>query len=281
LGLVYLQLDQDEQAEEIFNKLLEQPDWKNQAGFYLGKLEEKHGNIDKAIVWFDKVSDGNFAFDAAIESVSLLAKNRQFDAANKRLTGLSGKFPAQKSRILLLQAEIYSQQKQYQKAFDILTNALAEQPDQQEFLYTRALIAEHLNRLDILEKDLKQILEKEPDNIEALNALGYSLLVDPKRYGEAERYLQKAFKLRPNEAVIMDSYGWLQFKLGHPQVALDYLQRAYAKQQENEIAAHIAEVLWTLGRKDEAKKIFDKAIKDAPEDEYLLEFQRRILNKAK
>jgi Flp pilus assembly protein TadD len=124
-------------------------------------------------------------------------------------------------------------------------------------------------------------LEKEPDNIEALNALGYSLLVDPKRYGEAERYLQKAFKLRPNEAVIMDSYGWLQFKLGHPQVALDYLQRAYAKQQENEIAAHIAEVLWTLGRKDEAKKIFDKAIKDAPEDEYLLEFQRRILNKAK
>ena len=281
LGLVYLQLDQDEQAEEIFNKLLELPDWKYQASFYLGKLEEKHGAIDKAIVWFDKVTDGDFALDAALESISLLAKNKQFDAVNTRLKGLPSRFPAQKPRILLIQAEMYSQQKQYQKAFDLLTGALVEQPEQQEFLYTRALIAEHLNRLDVLEKDLKKILEKEPNNVEALNALGYSLLTDHTRYGEAERYLQKAIKLRPDEAVIMDSFGWLQFKLGHNQAALDYLQRAYAKQQENEIAAHIAEVLWTMGKKDDAKKLFDEVIKDAPEDEYLLDFQRRILNKAK
>jgi Flp pilus assembly protein TadD len=132
-----------------------------------------------------------------------------------------------------------------------------------------------------LETDLKKILVKDPDNIEALNALGYSLLDDPKRYAEAEIYLQKAFKLRPDEAVIMDSYGWLQFKMGRTQIALDYLQRAYAKQQENEIAAHIAEVLWSLGRQDEAKKLFNKVIKDSPEDEYLLDFQQRILNKAK
>ena len=124
-------------------------------------------------------------------------------------------------------------------------------------------------------------MAKEPDNVEALNALGYSLLNDPKRYAEAETYLQQAIKLRPDEAVIMDSYGWLQFKMGRTQIALDYLQRAYTKQQENEIAAHIAEVLWTLGRKDEAKKLFNKVIKDSPEDEYLLDFQQRILNKAK
>jgi len=148
-------------------------------------------------------------------------------------------------------------------------------------LYTRALIAQHLNKLDVLEKDLKQLLAKDPKNAEALNALGYSLLDDPNRYAEAEHYLQQAIQLRPEEAVIIDSYGWLQFKLGRPQIALDYLQRAYAKQPENEIAAHIAEVLWSLGRKTEAKKLFDKAIKNAPEDEYLLDFQQRILNKAK
>ncbi len=281
LGLVYLQLDRDTQAEEIFNKLRAQPDWQYQASFYLGKIEEKRGAIDKALVWFDKVTEGDFAFDAAIEAVSLLAKDKQYEAANARLNGLPNRFPKQKSRILLIQAETYSQQKQYQKAFDSLTNALIEQPDQPELLYTRALIAEHLNKQDVLEADLKKILAKEPNNVEALNALGYSLLSDPKRYAEAESYLQKALKLRPDEAVVIDSYGWLQFKRGRNEVALDYLQRAYAKQQENEIAAHIAEVLWTLGKKDEAKKLFNKAIKDAPEDEYLLDFQQRILNKTK
>ncbi len=277
LGLIYLQLDQNEKAEEIFNNLLEQADWKNQASFYLGKVEEKRGATDKALAWFDKVTEGDFAFDASLEAVSLLAKEKRFEEANTRLTGLSNQFPKQKIRILLIQAEMYSQQKQYAKAFDLLTAALVEQPEQSELLYTRALIAEHLNKQDLVEKDLKQILAKEPENVEALNALGYSLLDYPDRYVEAEGYLQKAIKLRPDEAVIMDSYGWLLFKQGKHQAALDYLQRAYAKQQENEIAAHIAEVLWTLGRKDEAKKIFDKAIKNAPEDEYLLKFQQKFL----
>jgi Flp pilus assembly protein TadD len=104
------------------------------------------------------------------------------------------------------------------------------------------------------------------------------LLANASRYAEAEKYLQQALKLQPNEAVIMDSFGWLQFKLGRREQALDYLERAYAKQQESEIAAHLVEVLWVLGRKEEAKKIFDKAIKKAPDDEYLLDFQKRLLS---
>ena len=139
-------------------------------------------------------------------------------------------------------------------------------------------MAERINRLDVLEADLKKILAKNPDDAEALNALGYSLLGNASRYAEAEKYLQQALKLQPNEAVIMDSFGWLQFKLGKREQALDYLERAYAKQQESEIAAHLAEVLWALGRKEEAKKIFNKAIKKAPDDEYLLDFQKRILS---
>ncbi|MSP27277.1 MAG: tetratricopeptide repeat protein [Methylococcales bacterium] len=280
LALVYLQLDQDAQAEVIFNKLLDLPDWQYQASFYLGKIEAQRGAINQALAWFDNVTEGDFAFDAALEAVSLLAKDKQFEAANARLNTLPSRFPKRKTRILLIQAELFSQQKQYAKAFDLLTTALIEQPDQPELLYTRALIAEHLHKQDVVEKDLKKILVKEPNNVEALNTLGYSLLDDPKRYNEAAGYLQKALKLRPDEAVIMDSYGWLQFKQGRTQIALDYLQRAYTKQQENEIAAHLAEVLWSLGRRDEAKKLINKAIKDAPEDEYLLDVQQRILNKA-
>ena len=280
LGLVYLQLDQDEKAEDVFNKLLEQPEWKYQASFYLGKIEEKRDHMKKALAWFDKVTDGPFVFDASISAISLLAKDKQFDEAGSRLNLLEARFPKQKLRLQLVQAELYSQQKQYEKAFNLLTEALVEFPDQKELLYTRALMAERVGKPDIVEADLKKILAMDPDNVEALNALGYTLLNKPERYADAEKYLQQALRLKPDEAVIIDSYGWLQFKLGNTEKALDYLQQAYEKQPENEIAAHLAEVLWASGRKDEAKKLFNKAIKDAPGDEYLLDFQRRILTGA-
>jgi len=280
LALVHLQLDREEQAEDIFEKLLDDSEWRSQAGFYLGKIEEKHGNIQKALEWYDKISDGPFAFDAAVSAITLLAKDKQFVDAQSRLSLLPVKYPKQKMRILLLQSELYNQQKQYQKAFDLLTAALVEQPEEKDLLYTRALMAERIGKFDILEADLKKILAKNPDNAETLNALGYTLTDKSKRYAEAERYLKRALELEPDEAVIMDSYGWLQFKLGNMSKALDYLQHAYAKQQENEIAAHLAEVLWTLGRKDEAKKLFGEAIKESPEDEYLLDFKHRILDKA-
>ena len=141
-------------------------------------------------------------------------------------------------------------------------------------------MAERVNKPEIVEADLKKILAVEPNNVEALNALGYTLLGKSSRYADAEKYLQKAINLEPDEAVIIDSYGWLQFKLGNTERALDYLQQAYEKQQENEIAAHLAEVLWALGKKDEARKLFNKVIKESPDDEYLRDFQRRILKGA-
>lgn len=280
LGLIYMQLEQDERAEGIFKKLLEQPEWQYQASFYLGKIEEKRDHTKNALVWFDKVMEGPFVFDASISAISLLAKDKQFNEANSRLSILQNKFPKQKLRLLLVQAELYSQQKQYEKAFNLLTDALVDFPEQKELLYTRALMAERVNKPEIAKADLEKILAMEPDNVEALNALGYTLLNNPDGYAEAEKYLQRALRLEPEAAVIIDSYGWLQFKLGNKVKALEYLQKAYEKQPENEIAAHLAEVLWALDKKDEAKKIFNKAIKDAPDDEYLLDFQRRILNGA-
>ncbi|MGZ8902377.1 MAG: tetratricopeptide repeat protein [Methylobacter sp.] len=277
LALVHLQLDRDGKAEDIFKQLLEQPEWQSQASFYLGKIEEKRGHTEKALAWFDKVTDGPFVFESAISAVSLLVKDKKFEEADSRLNLILNQFPKQRLRIIVMQAGLYGQQGQYEKGFKLLTDALASQPDQRDLLYTHALMAERINRLDVLEADLKKILAQNPDDAEALNALGYSLLDNAERYADAEKYLQQALRLQPNEAVIMDSFGWLQFKQGKLQQALDYLERAYAKQQESEIAAHLAEVLWSLGRKDEAKKIFTKAIKKAPEDEYLLDFQKRIL----
>ncbi|MGR9012343.1 MAG: tetratricopeptide repeat protein [Gammaproteobacteria bacterium] len=277
LALVYLQLDRDGKAEGIFNRLLDQPEWNNQARFYLGKIEEKRGHTQKAMAWFDKVTEGPLVFESAITTVSLLVKENEFGEADSRLVLLAGRFPKQKLRIILMRAGLYGQQEQYEKAFGLLTDELVSQPDQRDLLYARALMAERINKLDVLEADLKKILAKYPDDAEALNALGYSLLDNASRYLEAEKYLQHALKLMPDEAVIMDSFGWLQFKLGKLEQARDYLERAYTKQQESEIAAHLVEVLWALGRREEARKIFNEAIKKAPKDEYLLDFQKRIL----
>ncbi|MFZ2724829.1 MAG: tetratricopeptide repeat protein [Methylococcaceae bacterium] len=281
LGLVYLQLNDDNAAKSIFEKLLNKTDKQAQASFYLGKIEEKRNNNKQAVIWFDKVNEEPFNFEAGISAVAALTKDKQFAEVEKRLANLTKAFPKQKQRILLAQIELYSQQKQYEKAFNLLSNELKAQPEQRDLLYTRALIAERMGKASVLETDLKKILRTEPDNVSALNALGYTLLDQPSRYAEAERYLQKAIDLQPDEAVIIDSYGWLQFKLGHLDKALELLQKAYSRQAENEILAHLAEVLWVLNRKDEAKELFYKALKTAPDDEYLLDFQRRILDKAR
>ena len=280
-ALVYMQLNQTDEAEAIFKKFENQSEWKYQSYFYLGKIKEKQGQIKKAIALFDKVSDGAFAFDAGISVITLLHKDKQFDEVDLRLSSLQAKFPKQKIKLMLIQAEFYSQQKEYEKSLVLINRALADYPNQKEFLYARALIAEHLNKMDIVEGDLKKILEVEPNNVEALNALGYSLLNRPDRYSDAEKYLKKAIFLAPNEAVIVDSYGWLQFKLGNAVEALELLQRAYEKQKENEIAAHLAEVLWALGKKEEAEKLFNQVVRENPNDEYLKDVGKRIFKGAK
>ena len=278
MALVYLQLEQDDKAEPLFKDLLDVPGWQDQASFYLGRIAVRDGRVDDGLVWFDKVTGGAFRFDAAIAAISLLIKEHKFDEASSRLRKLRVKNDDQRLRAVLVEAELYNEQKQYSKAFELLSDALQEMPDQKDLLYTRALVAERIDRLDVLELDLKKILAQHPDDVSALNALGYTLADRTPRYLEAQKYLEKALSLEPDEAVIIDSYGWLQYRLKNLDVALDYLQRAYSLQQENEIAAHLIEVLWGLGRKDEARKLFDQVIKIAPNDEYLLDVQKRILN---
>lgn len=278
LALINLQLNRDANAETILKTLSEQREWTSQANFYLGKIEEKRNNSAAAIALFDKVNDSAFTFDAGISAINLLAKERKYDDVDVRLEKLVKNFPLQKLRLVLMQASLYNQQNQYEKAFSLLSETLLQLPEEKDLLYTRALIAEHLGKLDVLESDLKKIIAKYPNDAEALNALGYTLLSDSKRYHDAEKYLQHAIKLQPNEPAIMDSFGWLQFRLGNYSQAVKYLQTAYDKQNSGEIAAHLCEVLWTMGRKDDARQLFETALKAAPEDTDLLDFKKRLLD---
>lgn len=275
LALVYLQLKQEDKAKELLQELVDIPGWQAQASLYLGRIEAVNGNTDKALVWFDKITTGPLVIEAGLGSVSVLINEERYDEALERLNSLKGRYPEQRIRFILLEAEIYNEQKQSTKAFDLLTEALVEMPEQTELLYTRALVAERLDRLDILESDLKRILEKNPDDANALNALGYTLADRTDRLQEAEQYLQQAIKLQPDEPVIIDSYGWLQFRLGNLEQALVYLQRAYSEVKEGEIASHLVEVLWALGRKNEAREVFEQAMGEVSDKEPLLKLQQR------
>jgi tetratricopeptide (TPR) repeat protein len=276
LALIYLQLNQESDAKELFEQLVEHPRWQAQSSLYMGKIEAKQERVDKALIWFDRVTSGPLVLEAGISSVSLLMNEERYDEATERLVKLRGKFPKQELRLLLMQSELYSKQKQYQQAFDLLTKALLEQPEKKALLYTRALIAERLDMLDVVEADLKYILEKHPNDANTLNALGYTLIDRTDRYDEAAIYLQKAIELRPHEPVIQDSYGWLKFKQGNLEKALEYLSRAYEKFQGEEIAVHLIEVYWQRGEKDKAKDLFEKVFKESPDNEYLLDVQQRI-----
>jgi Tfp pilus assembly protein PilF len=173
-------------------------------------------------------------------------------------------------------AELYSAQKEYQRAFDLLTVALQKNPGQRELLYTRAMVAEKLDKFDVLESDLQLLLQKNPEDANALNALGYILVDRTDRYQEAEGYLRRAIALEPDATVIIDSYGWLLFKQGETQQALEYLQRAYKQEQEGEIAAHLIEVLWVSGQHGDARDLMKQALETVEDKVPLHKLLKRI-----
>ena len=278
MALIHMQQSQFDKAENNLEKLLANSEWVNQAAFYLGKIELERRHVDKALTWFGKVREGNYAFDADMASVSILMNQKRFADVDNRIRRMELRYPEQKLRILLVKAELNNQTGNYQEAFDELAVALNDAPENRDLLYARALVAERIGKLDVLEADLRKILLKNPEDVGALNALGYTLTDKTTRYDEAEKFLNQALKLQPDEAVIIDSYGWLQFKRGNLDLALEYLRKAYAKEPENEITAHLAEVLWAMGNRREAKDLFEAAYKKSPSDEYLLSFKNRFLS---
>lgn len=277
MALIHLQQDQVEKAENYLEKLLANPEWEGRGAFYLGKIEQDRQHVEKAVKWFDRAVNAGYGFDASMASVSLLIGQKHLDAVLERLKSMDIRYPDQHLKILLAKAELFTQLGDHQQAYDELSRALQEVPENRDVLYTRALVAERMDKMDVLEADLHKILQKNPDDVGALNALGYSLADRGMRLDDAEKYLAKAISLEPDEAVIIDSYGWLLFKRNQFESALEYLKKAYAKQTENEIAAHIAEVLWVMGNKKEAKDFFEAVYKKAPEDEYLLKFKQHFL----
>ena len=159
----------------------------------------------------------------------------------------------------------------------MLESALTKQPDNPEILYETALTAERIGKPDLLETHLKRLLELKPDHAHALNALGYSLADRNQRLDEAHDLITRALNLNPDDAFIMDSMGWVLYRQGKLDEALQTLERAYSLKADPEIAAHLGEVLWQLGRRDEARRILRDAAKKHPENEVLAGTLKKFL----
>ena len=163
-----------------------------------------------------------------------------------------------------------------QDAFDLLEARLGEQPEQTDLIYETALMAERMNRLDVMESRLRRLIELRPDNPQAYNALGYSYADRGERLQEARQLIERALALSPEDGFILDSMGWVLFRLGDLNGALTYLERSYAKREDPEIAAHLGEVLWALGRQDDARRLLLEAQKKHPKNEVLSATIRRL-----
>jgi len=179
-------------------------------------------------------------------------------------------------QLILAEAQLLRDANQTKAAFDLVGQALDRVPNNPDLLYDYAMLAEKVDRVDILESSLRKLIEIRPEHAHAYNALGYSLADRNERLPEAQELIEKALKLAPDDSFIIDSMGWVLYRRGQLKDSLNYLRRAYAGRPDPEIAAHLGEVLWALGERSEAERVWGDASKEAPDNETLVNTIKRL-----
>ena len=275
-ALVALDLKQLDTTERHLNRLLLQPQQGNAASYYLGAVAEARKDRPTAKKWYLGVTDGEHYLPAQLRVALIIADEGDVDGALKNVRALTPGDAAQKARIANIEGSILYQAERYAAAMELFNAALKESPDNIDLLHSRALAAERLDRIDIVEQDLKAILQREPANAAALNTLGYTLADRTTRYQEAYEYIKRALELQPDDFAILDSMGWVLFKLGKHEEALTYLRRSWDAGQDPEVAAHLGEVLWVTGDQPGAREIWRRALEKAPDHKALREVMQRF-----
>jgi tetratricopeptide (TPR) repeat protein len=273
LGVVAMQQNDFDAAESNFKAFLsaieddEERDG-NGAYFNLGAVAEERKDYSGAVGWYDKV-DGDGKMGAQLRAATALAKQGRGDEAGRRLAAIKPRNTDDRARIAMTQAQIHRDAGKNQEAFNTLDAALKSAPDQPDLLYDWALAIEKLGKFDEMEQALRKVIAMKPDAAHAYNALGYSLADRNVRLDEARQLIEKAVNLAPEDAFILDSLGWVQYRQGKLDEALKTLRDAYAKRPDAEIAAHLGEVLWVAGKRNEAEKLWREAKKKDANNETL------------
>lgn len=277
VGILSLQVNDIAEAEQHLKRFIEigRGDL-DPARFYLGQIADQGGRPDDALRWYDQVAAGEHALPARVRAAQVLLRQNKLDEARERLAAARADEPGD-IRLLVAEAQLLRDAGRHAEAFAFLANALEMQPDQPDILYETALAAEKLGYVDLVERHLRRLIALKPDSAQAYNALGYSLADRNLRLDEAAQLIDKALSLTPDDPFILDSKGWLLFRQGKPVAALEALQKAYAQKPDPEIAAHIGEVLWALGRSKEALAVWRDAAKAHPTNEVLAATIKRFV----
>jgi len=280
VGLLSVQSNELADAEGYFLQALESNiKNKDPIYLYLGQIAEKNNNDADAINWYGRVQQpeektsnqqASHYLDAKLSIANVISRTQGADAAIQMLDDLENLSDAQLAQVITAQANLLAQAKRFQESYELLGKAVANMPNANELIYDYAMAAERVRQFTVLETQLRKLIKIKPDFAQAYNALGYSFADRSVKLEEANKLIAKALELSPNDHYIMDSMGWVQYRLGNLDKAFEYLNKAYNLQNDSEIAAHLGEVLWNQGKQDEASKIWAEALKVSPENDALL-----------
>lgn len=264
-------------AKEHFNTLLQMQHRTDEANVYLARIALSEQDYPTAIKHFQQVNQGPQYVSAQVLLASAYSKSDDLPAALEVLDNAMAALPEQRIQLQITKSEILAQHDDNSGAIKILDQVLVEDSGNISALYNRAMLKERVNDFTGMEADLRQLLQLEPDNSAALNALGYTFADRNHRLSEAWELIERAYELNPEDPAIIDSMGWIKYRMGDNREALSYLRRAYAAFADQEIAAHLGEVLWILGEQEEAKNIWQDSLRQNPDSKLLQEVMQRFL----
>ena len=266
----YVALAQSQAPQEESNRGLAQ------AYLSLSQVAEKRKDYAAAENWLTKIENSSVLAMAQTRRASILASQGKIEQGRQLIRQLPEKEPADARLKLNAEVTLLRDFKQYPLARDLLAQALIKTPDEPELLYDQAMIVEKLGSFDEMERLLRQVIKLKPDYHHAYNALGYSLADRSVRLPEAKALIQKAVEFAPADPFIMDSLGWVEFRMGNKSAAAQIFEAAYKAKPDAEIAAHFGEVLWSLGQRERAVAIWKEARLINPDSETLLETLKRL-----
>ncbi|MCY7388337.1 MAG: tetratricopeptide repeat protein [Burkholderiales bacterium] len=273
IGLLSQQVEDYADAESQFKRVIDlKPRDASPVFFNLGTIAEAKKQTAEAIDWYAKVRGGDYFVTAQLKIASILAKRDGMLSGRKFLQdaqAAQSDSPETRIQLILAEAQLLRDAKAFNEAFDALSAAILKNPDTADLFYDRAMVAEKIEKFDVLESDLRKVIELKPDHAQAYNALGYTLAERNKRLDEAYDLIKKALSLSPEDAYIQDSLGWVQFRIGRVDEALATLKKAYQTRRDPEIAAHLGEVLWAKGEQAEALKLWQTALLENPDNDLL------------
>ncbi|MCB1692998.1 MAG: tetratricopeptide repeat protein [Pseudomonadales bacterium] len=276
LALIAMEQGNDASARGYLDQMVR---WNRRAGeahFYLGSIAEKNGDASTALREYKQVGNGYEFLPAQSRIASLMLEEGKVDEARGYLESARAEHPERYDELVMVEAQLLSERGLEKPVFDLMDKAIARDPGNIDLLYFRAMTGEKFGHLDILERDLNKIIALDPDNADALNALGYTLTDRTDRHEEALKLIQRALEIKPDEAAFIDSLGWVMYRMQKFDKALAYLRKALQMFPNDEVAAHLGEVLWVVGKKTEANKVWENALELKPDSKVLKQVIQRF-----